>query len=169
MNIILIGFMGAGKTEVGKLLARKLRMTYVDTDAIIESEQAMTINDIFAKKGEESFRDMETGLLDKLSGLDGHVVATGGGMVLRPGNVKKLKEMGPLVLLWADPETVFERVKGAGTRPLLNVEDRKAKIREILEFRAPIYKGVADLEVNTSLLSAEEASNRIMKFVKEGK
>jgi shikimate kinase len=169
MKIILIGFMGAGKTEVGKLLARKLRMTYVDTDAIIESEQAMTINDIFAKKGEESFRDMETGLLDKLSGLDGHVVATGGGMVLRPGNVKKLKEMGPLVLLWADPETVFERVKGAGTRPLLNVEDRKAKIREILEFRAPIYKGVADLEVNTSLLSAEEASNRIMKFVKEGK
>jgi shikimate kinase len=169
MNIILIGFMGVGKTEIGKLLAKKLKMTYIDTDAMIEHEQRMTINDIFAKKGEEKFRDMETILLEKLSGLDGHVIATGGGMILRPGNVKKLKAIGPLILLWADPETVFERVKGSGTRPLLKVEDQRAKIKEILEFRAPIYKGVADLEVDTSLLSPEEASNKIVKFMKEGK
>jgi shikimate kinase len=83
--------------------------------------------------------------------------------------VKKLKAIGPRVLLWADPDTVFERVKEAGTRPLLNVEDQKAKIKEILDFRAPIYKGIADLEVDTSRLSPEEASNRIIKFVKEGK
>jgi shikimate kinase len=169
MNIILIGFMGVGKTEIGKLLAKKLKMTYIDTDAIIENEQGMAINDIFAKKGEESFRDMETKLIGKLEKIDGHVVATGGGMILRPDNVKKLKAIGPLVLLWADPDTVFERVKEAGTRPLLNVEDQKAKIKEILDFRAPIYKGIADLEVDTSRLSPEEASNRIIKFVKEGK
>jgi len=169
MNIILIGFMGVGKTEIGKLLAKKLKMTYIDTDAIIENEQGITINDIFAKKEEESFREMETKLIGKLAKIDGHVVATGGGMILRPDNVKKLKAMGPLVLLWADPDTVFERVKEAGTRPLLNVADQKAKIKEILEFRAPIYKGIADLEVDTSLLSPEEASNRIIKFVKEGK
>ena len=169
MNIILIGFMGVGKTEIGKLLAKKLKMTYIDTDAIIENEQGMTINDIFAKKEEESFREMETKLIGKLAKIDGHVVATGGGMILRPDNVKKLKAIGPLVLLWADPDTVFERVKEAGTRPLLNVADQKAKIKEILEFRAPIYKGIADLEVDTSLLSPEEASNRIIKFVKEGK
>jgi len=144
-------------------------MTYIDTDAIIENEQGMAINDIFAKKGEESFRDMETKLIGKLEKIDGHVVATGGGMILRPDNVKKLKAIGPLVLLWADPDTVFERVKEAGTRPLLNVEDQKAKIKEILDFRAPIYKGIADLEVDTSRLSPEEASNRIIKFVKEGK
>ena len=168
-NIILIGFMGVGKTETGKLLAKKLKMTYIDTDAIIENEQGMTINDIFAKKGEESFREMETKLIGKLAKIDGHVVATGGGMILRPDNVKKLKAMGPLVLLWADPDTVFKRVKESGTRPLLNVSDQKAKIKEILEFRAPIYKGIADLEVDTSLLSPEEASNRIIKFVKEGK
>jgi len=167
-NIILIGFMGVGKTETGKLLAKKLKMTYIDTDAIIENEQGMTINDIFAKKGEESFREMETKLIGKLAKIDGHVVATGGGMILRPDNVKKLKAMGPLVLLWADPDTVFKRVKESGTRPLLNVSDQKAKIKEILEFRAPIYKGIADLEVDTSLLSPEEASNRIIKFVKEG-
>lgn len=168
MNIILIGFMGVGKTEVGKLLAKKLKMTYIDTDAMIEQEQGMAINDIFAKKGEEKFRDMETLLLEKLSGLDSHVIATGGGMILRPGNVKKLKAIGSMILLWADPETVFERVKAAGTRPLLKVDDQRAKIKEILEFRAPIYKGVADLEVDTSRLSPEEASNRIIKFMKEG-
>jgi len=169
MNIILIGFMGVGKSETGKLLAKKLKMTYIDTDAIIENEQGMTINDIFSKKGEESFRDLESKLINKLEKIDGHVVATGGGMILRPANVKKLKGMGPLILLWADPDTVYERVKEAGTRPLLNVEDQKAKIKDILEFRAPIYKGIADLEVNTSRLSPEEASNRIMKFLKEGK
>ena len=169
MNIILIGFMGVGKTETGRLLAKKLKMTYIDTDAIIENEQGMTINDIFAKKGEESFRDMETKLIGMLAKIDGHVVATGGGMILRPDNVKNLKGMGPLVLLWADPDTVYERVKDSGGRPLLNVEDQKAKIKEILFFRAPIYKGIADLEIDTSLLSPEEASNRIIKFVKEGK
>jgi len=168
MNIILIGFMGVGKTEIGKLLAKKLKMTYVDTDAVIENEQGTTINDIFSKKGEESFRDMETALIGKLAKIDGHVVATGGGMILRPDNVKKLKGIGPLVLLWADPDTVYERVKDSGGRPLLNVEDQKAKIKEILKFRAPIYKGIADLEVDTSRLSPEEASNRIIKFVKEG-
>lgn len=167
-NIIIIGFMGVGKTEVGKLLAKKLNMTYVDTDAIIEKEQGMTINDIFDKKGEESFREMESKLLDKLAGIKGHVVSTGGGIILRPGNVKKLKSMGPLVLLWSDPDTIYERVKGEGTRPLLNVKDARGKIKEILEFRAPIYEGIADLKVDTSLLSPEEASNKIAEFVKEG-
>ncbi len=168
MNIILIGFMGVGKTEVGKLLAKKLKMTYIDTDAIIEKEQKMTINDIFDKKGEEIFREMETGLLDELSALEDHVISTGGGIILRPGNVKKLKSMGPLILLWADPDTVYERVKGEGTRPLLNVADPRGKIKEILQFRAPIYKGIADLKVDTSRLSPEEASNKIVKFIKEG-
>jgi shikimate kinase len=166
-NIMLIGFMGAGKTETGKLLAKKLKMTYVDTDDIIEKEQGMTINEIFAKKGEESFRDMETELLDELADLENHVISTGGGMILRPGNVKKMKSMGIMVLLWADPDTVYERVKRAGTRPLLNVEDQKGKIREILEVRGPIYKAVADLEVDTSRFSPEEASGKIVKFLKE--
>jgi len=169
MNIILIGFMGVGKTEVGKLLAKKLKMTYIDTDSIIEEEQKMSINDIFAKKGEESFREMETGLLDKLGALEDRVISTGGGIILKILNVKKLKSMGPLILLWADPDTIFERVKGEGTRPLLNVDDQKKRIREILQFREPIYKAIADLEVDTSRLSPEEASNKIVKFVKEGK
>ncbi len=167
-NIILIGFMGVGKTEVGKLLAKKLNMTYIDTDSIIENEQGMEINDIFNEKGEESFRDMETKLLDNIAKLKDHVIATGGGIVLRPGNIKKLKSMGPLVLLTSDPETIHKRVKGSGTRPLLNVEDPNAKIKEILEFRMPIYRGIADLEVDTSLLSPEEASNKIAEFAKEG-
>jgi len=168
-NIILIGFMGTGKTEVGMLLAKKLKMTYIDTDSIIEKEQGMTINDIFAKKGEERFRDMETKLLDELEGIEGRVISTGGGIILRPGNVIKLKSMGPLILLWADADTVYERTKNAGTRPLLNVEEPKSRIREILEFRTPIYEGIADLKLDTSRLSPEEASNKIVKFIKEGK
>jgi len=164
-NIILIGFMGAGKTEVGRLLAEKLKMTYVDTDEIIEKEQGRSINDIFAKDGEEKFRDMESAVLSSLAKMKDHVISTGGGMVLRPANVKKLKELGPLVLLWADPEVVYNRVKDTGARPLLNVKDPKNRIKEILDFRAPIYRNVADLEVDTSALSPEEACNRIIAFV----
>jgi shikimate kinase len=168
-NIILIGFMGAGKTEVGKLLAKKLKMTYIDTDDIIEKKQGRSINDIFAGDGEESFRDMESAILDGLANLKDHVVSTGGGMILRPSNVKKLKDLGPLILLWANPEVVYERTKNTKERPLLNVDDPKKKIKEILDFRTPIYRNVADLEVDTSSLSPEDACNRIMEYIKGDK
>jgi len=168
-NVILIGFMGAGKTEIGKKLAEKLKMTYIDTDSVIEKEQGMSINDIFEKSGEACFRDMESRVLDSLKGTNKRVISTGGGMILRPENVKKMKALGPLVLLWAEPEVVYERIKDMGTRPLLNVEDPKKKIVEILELRAPIYKSVADLEVDTSRLSTEEACNKIIKFLKRSK
>jgi len=168
-NVILIGFMGVGKTEVGKLLAKKLKMTYVDTDEIIEKEQGRTINDIFERDGEEAFRDMESDLLDRRSGIKGHVIATGGGMILRPDNVKKLKNLGPLVLLWSDAETVYKRVRDSRARPLLNVADPKKRMKEILEFRAPIYRGIADLEVDTSRLSPKASCNKIGAFLKKAK
>jgi len=168
-NIILIGFMGAGKTEVGKLLAKKLKMTYIDTDDIIEKEQGKSINDIFAKSGEESFRDMESAVVDGLADMKDHVISTGGGMILRPANVKKLKKLGPLVLLWANPDVVYKRTKGSLARPLLNVDDPKKSIKNILDFRMPIYRKVADLEVDTSVLSPEEACNRIMAYIKGDK
>ncbi|MFC1767646.1 shikimate kinase [Candidatus Margulisiibacteriota bacterium] len=168
-NVILIGFMGVGKTEIGKKLAEKLGLAYIDTDDIIESRAGKTINNIFTEEGEAVFRDIESGILDELAGKSGQVVSTGGGMILRPENVKKMKGMGPLVLLWASPEVIHERVKNAGTRPLLNVPDPMKKIDEILEFRTPIYKSVADLEVDTSRLSPEEACNKIVEFLGKGK
>lgn len=166
-NIILIGFMGAGKTEVGKLLAKKLKMTLLDTDSMIEKEQGKSINDIFAKEGEGAFRDMESKMLDELANKKMRVISTGGGIILRPGNIKKLQALGRVVLLWAGPDTVYERLKNEKNRPLLNVEDPKARIREILAFREPIYRSVAELEVDTSRLSPEEACNRIMAYLKK--
>src|SRR4030042_261955 len=102
-NVILIGFMGAGKTEIGKKLAEKLKMTYMDTDSLIEKEQGMSINDIFKESGEACFRDVETKVLDSLKGTKKCVVSTGGGMILRPRQGKKTKAMAPLVLFGAAP------------------------------------------------------------------
>lgn len=161
--------MGAGKTEVGRLLAKKLKMTYIDTDDIIEKRHKRSINDIFEKDGEEKFRDLESAVLNSIGELKDHVIATGGGIVLRPENVKKLKKLGPLVLLWAKPEVVYERTKGSSVRPLLNVDDPKEKIKEILAFRTPIYRNVADFQVDTSSLSPEDACNRIIAYIRGDK
>jgi shikimate kinase len=168
-NIILIGFMGVGKTEVGKLLAKKLGYTYIDTDSKIEAAQKRTINEIFASDGEGYFRDMETDFLKSIQNMKKHVISTGGGMILRPENIKLMERLGTVVLLWADPQTVYDRVKNAGNRPLLNVPDPMAKIDEILAFRTPIYKGAAELEIDTSKLSVEDACTKILEYVKKGR
>jgi shikimate kinase len=167
-NIILIGFMGVGKTEVGKLLAKSLGFTYIDTDSLIEKEQKRTINDIFAKEGEFAFRDMETTLLKKIKNSKKHVISTGGGMILRPENIKLMKALGPVILLWAEPKVIYDRIKNAVDRPLLNVPDPLVKIIEILGLREPIYKGAADLEIDTSGLSPEEACTKIIEYTKKG-
>lgn len=160
--------MGVGKTEVGKLLARSLGFTYMDTDLLIEKEQKRTINDIFEKDGELKFRDMETALLKHLKDSNKHVISTGGGMILRPENIKMMKALGPVILLWAEPKVIYDRVKNSGDRPLLNVPDPLIRINEILAVREPIYKGVADLEIDTSGLSPVEACTKIIEYTKKG-
>ena len=166
-NVVLIGFMGSGKTEVGRLLAKSLGMKFVDTDSLIEEKEGRKISDIFAEDGEDKFRDMESALIGKLSGSKKLVISTGGGMILRPANIKKLKELGPLVLLWADKDTVHKRLKGVNDRPLLKADDQKKRISEILDFRTPIYKGAADIEVDTSKLTPEESSRKILSILKK--
>ncbi len=168
MNIILIGFMGVGKSAIGHALARELKMDYLDTDELIEKTEKISINDIFAKKGEPYFRDLEAEVIKTLENYDNFVISTGGGMVLREENVKMLKEIGPLVLLWADPEVVYQRVKRETHRPLLNVQDPRAEIKKILDYRTPIYNRVADLKVDTSKLDVEECVKEIVKFVSRG-
>jgi len=165
-NIILIGYMGVGKTEVGRALAAALGMDYLDTDSMIESEEKRSISDIFSNDGEEYFRNLETGILKKLSGTKGHVVATGGGMVLREENVKMLKAMGPLVLLKSSPEIIEKRLVRSKNRPLINVKDRGARIRQMLDKRNPIYDNVADFSVDTSELSVSDAVKTILGFYK---
>jgi shikimate kinase len=166
MNIVLIGFMGSGKTAVGHRLARELKMDHLDTDELIEKTEKMSINDIFAQKGEPYFRDLETEVVKTLADYDNFVIATGGGMVLREENVRMLKGIGPLVLLWADPDTVYQRVKKHGHRPLLNVPDPQAEIKKILDGRAPVYRRVADHVVNTSKLNVDACVEEIMEWLR---
>ena len=166
MNIILIGFMGSGKSAIGHQLAKELGLNYLDADELIEKTEKISINRIFAEKGEPYFRDLETEVIKNLEDYDDFVISTGGGMVLRPENVKMLKGIGPLVLLWADPDSVYQRVKSETHRPLLNVPDPVAEIKKILDYRTPIYNKVADLKVDTSKLNVEEAVSKIIQWLK---
>ena len=153
---------------MGHQLAAQLGMKYLDTDELIEKTEKMTIDNIFAKKGEPYFRQLETEVVKTLEDYDNFVIAPGGGMVLRQENVKMLKAIGPLILLWADPGVIYERTKGQTHRPLLNVPDPKAEIKKILAKREPVYKQAADFIVNTAKLDVEEVVARIIDFVKTG-
>ncbi len=158
--------MGSGKTVVGHELAQKLGFEYLDTDELIEKQAGSSISQIFSEKGEAHFRKLETQVLKSLKSKDKLVISTGGGMVLKPENVKILKGIGALVLLWASPEKIYNRVKNETHRPLLKVEDPKAKIEEILKFREPTYKKVANLVVDTSNLSVDQVVEEILKWQK---
>ena len=165
-NVVIIGFMGVGKTEVSKALAKRLSMELLDTDALIEKKEGMTVSEIFAKKGEPYFRDLETKLLEELDESGRRIISTGGGMVLREDNVKRLKELGPLILLTASPEVIEKRLSKVADRPLLNVPDRGGKIREILDVRGPIYDRVADFTVDTGITNIKEAVEKILDYLK---
>lgn len=165
MNIILIGFMGAGKSAVGHLLAKELDMSFLDTDELIQKTENRSISDIFKTDGEPYFRGLETEVLKTLQDYDNFVLSTGGGIVLREENVPLLKAMGPLILLWAEPEKIHERVKNETHRPLLQVSDPLAEIKKRLEERAPVYNRVCDFKVDTSGISPEQAVKEIREWL----
>lgn len=158
-NIVLTGFMGTGKTEVGKELARMLDMTLIDVDSEIESGQGMRISDIFAVYGEKRFREIESEMIRKVGEMENVVISTGGGAVLREENMSALREKGIIFCLSAGPSTILKRTSGNADRPLLNVEDPLTKIRELLEIRKPFYDRagtVIDTEQKTPIEVAEE-------------
>lgn len=167
MNIILIGFMGVGKSEVGRILSSRLKMNFIDTDNIIEGAEGIKISEIFEKKGEPYFRDLETKVITTLHDYDNFVISTGGGIVLREENVKMLKEIGPLVLLASSPDAIYGRLKDEKDRPLLRSEDKMKNIKDILEKRTPIYNKVSDFSVDTSKLSPEQVAEEIVKWLKK--
>lgn len=165
MNVILIGFMGVGKSEVGKSLAWRLNLDYLDTDELIEKSAEMTIPEIFKKDGEERFREIEKEVIETLEDYDGFVISTGGGAVLREENVKMLKEIGPLVLLTASPEAIHERLKDKDDRPLLKDGDKLKKITEILEKRLPVYEKIADFTLDTTKITPAKAAEEIENWL----
>lgn len=158
-NIVLTGFMGTGKTAVGRELSEMLNMKLVDVDAEIEDSQKMTINDIFSIYGEKHFRDLETGMIKRFSGEKNIIISTGGGAVLREENMDALRENSIIFCLNASPEFILERTSRNSDRPLLKVEKPIEKIKELLNYRKPFYEKAGiniDTDGKTPLQIAEE-------------
>ncbi len=163
-NIILIGFMGSGKTSVGERLAKRLSYQFCDTDHMLEQNAGDTINHIFSTRGEEYFRNMETNLLKELlPKLSDTVLSTGGGLPLRDDNVRLLKELGYVIYLNASKETTIRRLRGDTTRPLLQGDGFEQRVERLLKLRTPIYEKAAHKIVATDGRSFEEIIHIIME------
>lgn len=161
-NIVLTGFMGTGKTEVGRVLARRLGFVLIDVDEEIEKEQKIKIADIFNRRGELAFRDIESAMIDKLARLGNAVISTGGGAVLRQENMDRLRSKGVIVCLTASAETISERTRKDNERPLLKVDDPLGKIKELLAFRQQYYQQ-ADIMVDTEDKTPVEVAEEIIE------
>lgn len=165
-NVILIGFMGAGKTAVGNRLSKKLGLDYIDTDQYIEEKEGMSISDIFAQKGEEYFRMLETSVIKELMQLEKPTVfSTGGGMPLREENAKLLKELGIVIYLKAEADTIYARVKGDTKRPLLQCDDPKKKIMDLLKERNPKYEAAGNYAVIVDGKDIQTVAQEVIKLL----
>lgn len=165
-NVILIGYMGCGKTTVGLRLSYRLRRPVIDTDKEIEREEKRTISDIFATEGEAYFRERETALLRKLSVTAGtQIISVGGGLPLREENRELLHALGQVFYLQANAETIYERIGHDTTRPLLQCDDPKMRIRTMLADRDPCYRAAADVVINVDGKDFEQVLQAIEEHV----
>lgn len=167
-SIALIGYMGTGKTAVGRVLAERLRKQFVEMDTLIEHKAGKSIPEIFRQSGEIGFRELEIEVARDVAGMKNAVIACGGGVVLNRINVDRLKNDSAIVYLTASPRVILKRtLNDRNERPLLEVEDRLGKIHEMLRFRKPMYERAADITVNTSRLSLEAVADEVIKKVRE--
>ncbi|MBQ7864260.1 MAG: shikimate kinase [Lachnospiraceae bacterium] len=166
-NIILIGYMGSGKSTVGRKAARAVEYNFLDTDALIEKEEGMTIAKLFEEKGEPYFREKETETIRKLiAEPKGNIIATGGGLPMKEGNAELLKELGTVIYLKAGTDTLLKRLSGDTARPLLKNGDLREKIETMLAIRGPVYEATADLVLQTDNMSFYEIICQIEKLLK---
>ncbi|MCK8825293.1 shikimate kinase [Fuchsiella alkaliacetigena] len=163
-NIVLIGFMGSGKSTVGQELAARLDLEFVDSDQLLVEKAGQQITEIFAQHGEAHFRSLEKEVVAELAQQEGLVIATGGGVVLDSDNIERLQKQGTLVLLQAEPEVILDRVKDSD-RPLLDVADPLAEIKKLLSTRESYYQAAADYVIDTSQLEVEEVVEKIVATV----
>lgn len=164
-NIILVGFMGSGKSSIGRSLHQNLGYKLIDTDRSIEEQTGKTISEIFSQQGESVFRSLETNLLEELtaSKITKHIISTGGGMVCRPENRALLRQLGFVVWLKCSAEDIYARTSKNNDRPLLQCEDPMQAINNLLKDRSPLYEETAHLQVNTTGLSMDEVSCGILE------
>jgi shikimate kinase len=164
-NIYLVGFMGTGKTAVAKVLSKKLHGKLEDMDVVIEKQEKMPIKEIFRTKGESYFRGLEKDIIQRLAGQEGYVVACGGGVFVDTDNIERMKESGTVVCLTSEPETILRRTSVNARRPLLNVDDPKKKIEELLEKRRSFY-AQAHYTIDCDALSVDESAQAVMDILK---
>ena len=162
MILTLVGMPGSGKTTVGRQLARRLGLPFFDSDHVIEERLGCSIREYFAREGEASFRDVEQQVLAELAQGPSCVIATGGGAVLREANRACLRETGQVVYLRSSPEELYRRLRHDTTRPLLQVADPLAKLRELYEQRDPLYREAAHFQVETGRPSVPRLVNMIL-------
>ncbi len=171
-NVVLVGFMGTGKSRVGRILAGRMGRRFVDLDEEIVRQKNISINEIFERYGEDRFRELESEAVKRVSSMEDLVISTGGGVLIRLENVKRLKENGVLICLEASAEEILRRVGGRTHRPLLNVDDKIEAIKKKIEERRRFYD-LADLSVDTEKggpdLIAEEVFRVFSDFVKDGR
>lgn len=162
MRVALVGMPGSGKSTVGRQLARRLHLGFVDSDHVIEERLGCSIREYFAREGEVAFRDLECTVLDELTQQDHGVIATGGGAVLREDNRVHLHARCKVVYLRSSPEEVFRRVRHDVNRPLLQVDDPLTRLRELFAQRDPLYRDTAHFVIETGRPSVATLVNMII-------
>ncbi|WZL79998.1 shikimate kinase [Vallitaleaceae bacterium 9-2] len=164
-NVVLIGFMGSGKSSVGKVLADKLERNFIDMDDEIEVGEEKSINEIFEAYGEEHFRELETSYLEKLLTKKNKVIATGGGVILKEENVSILKRIGTVVFLHTPLDQLLNNLQDDTKRPLLKDEDHATTIKNLLNLREPIYFEASNMIIQTKDKSIEEIADEIVSLL----
>lgn len=166
-NIVLIGFMGSGKSSLGRMAAKALGFQFVDSDQLIVERSGKQISEIFAADGEEAFRELETSVIRSLVHLKRCVISTGGGAVLRPENRDMLRRAGLVVCLTASEDVIFERVSRNNKRPLLQCENPREAVARLMSARREAYESTAHCIIDTSLFSQNEAVDLLISTVRE--
>ncbi|MES2942366.1 MAG: shikimate kinase [Pseudomonadota bacterium] len=159
--ISLVGLPGSGKSTVGRQLARRLRLSFFDSDHEIEQQLGCSIREYFEREGEDRFRDVEQSVLDQLSCSPGGILSTGGGAVLRPENRKNLRERTHVVYLSSSPDELFRRLRHDVNRPLLQVADPLSRLRDLHTLRDPLYRETAHFIIETGRPSVSALVNTI--------
>ena len=162
-NIYLVGLMGAGKTTIGRQLAKTLKLPFYDSDKAIEERTGVDIPTIFEFEGEEGFRNREQKMIQQLTQMTGIVMATGGGAILREENRKLLKENGFIVYLQCSVERILERTRRDTQRPLLRTDNPRERIETLFTQREPLYLACADFKVNTGILQSKDVVELILE------
>ena len=162
-NVYLVGLMGSGKTTVGRILAKRLGLPFMDTDREVEERTGVSIPTIFEIEGEDGFRRRESQVVEDCTRMSNAIVATGGGVVLRPENRENLAKSGFVVYLNVPPHILWERTRADKNRPLLKVDDPLSKLQQLFAQRDPLYREVADLVIDGSRINAQGVTQLLMK------